>query len=365
MAKYRYSAYIENYNESIKLDLNEFNYDHEPTMNNELLKAINLQKTITHYSNMCHDTTYNLINNIAKYNNIINDNILLTAGSDVGLEYLVNYLVKTITTVYIFYPTYSYFTYLSKKNTKNIKYISFVIEDYEYDIEKYISTYITNDINDENVVIYIVNPNNPTGIIFDRNNIDKILSKYSKFKFIIDEAYIEFCRNQTCVEYIKTYNNLFITRTFSKAYGLAGLRIGYIISDNKNILDLHKYFNESSLSEISKVAANLIFDKIQYYENLIHRINEIKTNFEYFLDENDISYIKTHAGFISIYIGNGESENKFKNIDCEKFIEMLKTQNIYIRNKNEDVNMKGFVRITFGTENTMNIIKKIIINIIN
>jgi histidinol-phosphate aminotransferase len=361
---YRYSAYIEKYNDSIKLDLNEFNFEHDISMTNEILKAINLQKTITHYSNMCYDTTYNLINNIAKYNNINNDNILLTAGSDVGLEYLVNYLVKENTTVYVFVPTYSYFVYLSKNKTKNIIYIPFIVTDYDYNIENYINKYVTNDINDNNVVIYIVNPNNPTGILFNRNYFDTILTKYSKFKFIVDEAYIEYCSNQTCVDYIKNHSNLFITRTFSKAYGLAGLRIGYIISNNNNILELHKYFNESSLTEISKIAANFIYEHIDYYENIINRVNQIRTNFEYFLDENNISYIKTSAGFISIYIGNTDN-NKFKYINCEKFIDILKSHNIFIRSKNEDINMKGYVRITFGPEHIMNRIKEIILNIIN
>jgi len=357
---YRYSTYIEKYNDSIKLDLNEFNFEHEINMTNEILNALNLQKTITHYSNMCYNTTYKLINNIAKYNNIINDNILLTAGSDVGLEYLVNYLVKDITTVYVFVPTYSYFVYLSKYKTKNIIYIPFVITDYYYDINKYIDKYVTNDTNDENVVIYIVNPNNPTGILFNNTNIDTILTKYSKFKFIIDEAYIEFCSNQTCVNYIKNHSNLFITRTFSKAYGLAGLRIGYIISNNNNILDLNKYFNESSLTEISKVSANFIYENILYYETLINRINNIKKDFENFLDENGLSYIKTSAGFISICINS-----KFKDVNCDKFINILKTHNIFIRNKNEDINMKDYVRITFGPEPIMDKIKEIIMSIIN
>ena len=347
---YRYSIYIQKYNESVKLDLNEFNFEHPIEMKNQIFNAMNMQKTITHYSNMYNINTINLINKIAKYNKINNDNILLSAGSDVGLEYLVSYLIKSTTTVYIFVPTYSYFNFLSSNITKNIIYIPFCIDDYDYDIDLYISKYIKNDNLD--VVIYIVNPNNPTGILFDGNKIENILIKYSNFKFIIDEAYIEYCFDKSCVEYINKYSNLFITRTFSKAYGLAGLRIGYILSDNKNILALHKYFNESSLSEISKVAANFIHDNINIYEDLIDTVIRIRKNFEFFLDCNKIVYIKSQASFISFYIGD----------NCDMFIDILKSHNIYIRSKDKDTNMKGYIRISIGTENIMDNIKKIILD---
>ena len=348
---YRYSTLIHNYDECIKLDLNEFNDMHHIGLNNEIFNSLCKPKTITHYSNMCYETTVKLLNFISSYNKIDKDNIILSAGSDVGLEYLVNYLVKPTTMVYIFVPTYSYFYTLASKISSNIIYIPFNVYDYNYNLDTYLSEYIKNDINDENVLIYIVNPNNPTGILFDRSTIEEVFVKYSKFKFIIDEAYIEYCSLNSCIEYINKYSNLFITRTFSKAYGLAGLRLGYISSNKNNIIGLHKYFNESSLSEISKVAANFIFTNIDYYENVIKNLNKRRDDFIFFLNSNNIKYIKSNASFVSIYIGN----------KSEIFTELLKLNDIYIRSKTKDVNMKGFVRISIGTENVMNLIKEIII----
>ena len=355
---YRYSTIIHNYDECIKLDLNEFNDAHHSGLKNEIVNALSMPKTITHYSNMCYDTTIKLLDSISRYNQINKDNIILSAGSDVGLEYLSNYLIKPITTVYIFVPTYSYFNTLASKISNNIIYIPFNIYEDEYNVDTYLSKYIKNDINDENVVIYIVNPNNPTGILFDRSSIEEVFIKYSKYKFIIDEAYIEYCSINSCVNYIQKYSNVFITRTFSKAYGLAGLRLGYIVSNQNNIIGLHKYFNEASLSEISKVAANFIYTNIDYYENLIKKINKRRDDFMEFLNVHKIKYIKTHASFVSIYIGD----------KSEQFIELLKMHDIYIRSKTKDVNMNGFVRISIGTENTMKIINEIIndnISIIN
>lgn len=351
MVEYRYSELINNYDECIKLDLNEFNDMHHSNLKTEIFNSLCKSKTITHYSNMCHETTVNLLNFIATYNKIDKDNIILSAGSDVGLGYLVNHLVKTNTTVYIFVPTYSYFYTLASKMSCNINYIPFDIYDTDYNICNYLSKYIKNDFNDENVVIYIVNPNNPTGILFDEKNIEDVFVKYCNFKFIIDEAYIEYCPNNSCIEYINKFSNIFITRTFSKAYGLAGMRLGYISSNKKNIIELHKYFNESSLTEISKVAANFIFMNIEYYENLIKNLNKRRDEFIIFLNLNNIKYIKSSASFVSIYIGD----------KSELFIEILKTNDIYIRSKTKDVNMHGFVRISIGTENVMNLIKELIV----
>ena len=360
---YRYSTVIPNYRECVKLDLNESNDVHHPGLCHELTQALSSPKTITHYSNMYGDATTQLLAHISNYNKIEQHNIMLTAGSDVGLEYLVKHLVTPTTTVYIFVPTYSYFNSLvvsqnagagaGAAGASGVIYIPFDIYENDYDVNKYLEKYLEkNATNNANAVVYIVNPNNPTGILFNQATIEQAFINYPNVTFIIDEAYIEYCFAHSSVKYCAAYSNVYITRTFSKAYGLAGLRLGYIISHPTNILGLHAYFNEASLTELSKVAANFIYKNIDYYEQAIVRLKQRRDDFTAFLEKHSICSLQSNANFISLYIGS----------ESEQFIELLKSQqHIYIRSKTNDVNMKGFVRISIGSETSMTKIKNFIL----
>lgn len=92
---------------------------------------------------------------------------------------------------------------------------------------------------DKNSVVVISNPSSPIGDIIDREYIIKILEKGQPT--LIDEAYIEFTNEESCIDLIDTYDNLYVTRTFSKAYGSAGTRFGCIFSQKKNIETLTQY----------------------------------------------------------------------------------------------------------------------------
>ena len=172
------------------------------------------------------------------------------------------------------------------------------------------------------------------------------LIKYNQSLFILDEAYIEFSKEYTCIELINKYNNIIVTRTFSKAYGLAGLRLGYIASPLELYKKIFKSYNERSLTEISKIAGLYIMNNINYYKDIINIIIKERESFQDFLKNNNIYYISSKSNFILFYVGNKYNE----------FIKKLEENNIMIRSKNNEI--KGFVRITVGNPNNMNIVKK-------
>jgi len=324
-------------NDIIRLNLNEYDFNHPPNFYSNLLE----KQTVTHYTNIYNDNTVNLLNELSLHNNVNNENILLTAGSDNALEYIVNTFVNINTKVIVLYPTYNYFSVLIK-NKENIKYIknNILIEEYDiYDV-------LINELNNnEDMIVYIVNPNNPIGNKFNKNTMEKLLNEFNSVLFIIDEAYINFLNiNESLSNLIYSNNNLIITRTFSKAYGLAGLRLGYILSNNNYINKISLIYNEKSVTDISKKAGLYVFRNIIYYENIINEVIELRNIFQSFLKDNNIFYIKSNANFVCIYVGN--------NIDL--IIGELKNNNIIVRNKNNDI--KGFMRITIGNFNNMNIL---------
>lgn len=337
---YRYSIPIHNYESSIKLDINEYNFEHPPEFYVTLFEAIKKPKMITHYSNMFCEEHIHLVKNIAKKVNLTDENVLLTSGSDTALEYLSSILF-TNDNVQLFYfvPNYSYMVDYLTKNKKNyIETIPFDVTYDRYKISWYLNKYTTINDND---VIYISNPNNPTGLCVDNNDMEQCLMKYSKLNFVIDEAYIEYMgETNSFASLVTRFPNLYIVRTFSKSYGIAGLRLGYILSQKQNINVIHNYaLNESSLTELSKCAGNYILKHLNHYDKIIEDTIVNRSFFFNFLNEQNIFYIPSNANFVSIYVGK----------NCGDFTHKLQEKGIIVRNKTKDTNMYGFVRITIGT----------------
>lgn len=350
MNQYQICKEITDYESAIKLDLNEFDFDHHPSVIESIQQSILQPKSITHYSNIYNQTTKTLIDKLCQYNQINDTQILLSAGSDDSLEYLINRYINTETHVLVLAPSYSYFEYVIKRKTNNIHYITLDFNntsplDIKYCLEFY------EDII-QNAVVYIVNPNNPLGTLISKDSIELCVKKYKDTLFIIDEAYIEFTFSNTCVDFIHTYENIVITRTFSKAYGLAGIRLGYMIANEKTIKYVKILYNEKNTTNVAKAAGAAIFNNIEYYENIIAQVNEIREDFQSFLNSLNIYYVPSQSNFISFYIG--------KNV--EYFLNLLESDNIYIRNRTTQIDMYGFVRVTIGKKEHMDVLKQVIVD---
>ena len=104
--------------------------------------------------------------------------------------------------------------------------------------------------------ILISNPNNPTGTSVTIDGIERILKRASNAAVLIDEAYYEFC-GITALRHIADYPNLFVSRTFSKVYGMAGMRLGCLFSQAANIEYLHKCQSPYSVNTLAAMAAQV------------------------------------------------------------------------------------------------------------
>jgi histidinol-phosphate aminotransferase len=309
---------------NICLNLNEYDFEHSEEFYNILKTGISRYNIVKYQNSKVADS---LIEKLAKINDVNNENILLSNGSIHGLEILVRlYYNKKI---FVFTPTYSYFDTLV--HNLNVEYIPIDFTSNFVDIPE--------DIDFEDSVVYIVNPNNPTGKLINRNSLELCLKRFKKTIFIVDEAYIDYSIENTCLEFIKTYDNIIITRTFSKGYGLCGLRMGYIIT--KNTTNLKDYFHIHNLSTISLIAANYILDNLSYYKNIIDTIKLNRNDFENFLKEMNISYLKSEGNFITFY-SNDELYN------------YLDINGVLIRKFN------NFYRITIGQKENMEYVKSLI-----
>ncbi|MCX8094253.1 MAG: histidinol-phosphate transaminase [Candidatus Goldbacteria bacterium] len=207
-------------------------------------------------------------------------------------------------------------------------------KNFKHDIDGFIDR-----LSDKTKLVFLCNPNNPTGTIITKKEFERFM-KYVNHRIIVvlDEAYSEYARSPEYpngIKYLKRYSNLIVLRTFSKIYGLAGLRIGYGIAD-KDIVDLidrvRPPFNVNLLAQYAAEAA--LKDK-KHIKNTLKTNNAGKKFLYRLFKRLNIDFIKTYANFIFV---------KFNRSSMEIFKKLLE-KGVIIRPQQEN-----YARITIGTK---------------
>src|SRR3989344_8349724 len=184
---------------------------------------------------------------LAKYCNVNADEIIATNGTDEAIKTIIeSYIEKGKDEIIIPVPTYAMFKFYAQLNEAVIKEISYN-GDLSFPTEQVLSA-----ISDSTKIIVLVNPNNPTGTSINAKDIIKIIEKAKRCNSLVlmDEAYYQFY-GKTAIPFITLYDNLFIIQTFSKAFGLAGLRLGYTISNKNNIRNIQKELSPYSVNIVA------------------------------------------------------------------------------------------------------------------
>ena len=205
--------------------------------------------------------------------------------------------------------------------------------------------------------IVIANPNAPTGLTLTFDEVEKIVSSNPDNLVIMDEAYMAFC-GESCMELVKKYNNLLVTRTFSKSHSLAGLRVGFGIASKEIIDDLNKLkysFNPYNLNTLSiKAAAAAIADS-EYYDDKISKIVATREKTIAQLRELGFECTDSKANFIFA------SSSK---ISASSLAAELRKKGILVRYFNK-AKIDNYLRITVGTDEEMQTLINAIKEILN
>src|SRR3989344_466597 len=313
---------------SIRLDFNENTIGCSPNV-------IKVLRKIQRYPLAMYPEYINLRKNIAKYCNVNTDEIIATNGTDEAIKTIIeSYIEKGKDEIIIPVPTYAMFEFYAQLNEAAIKEIN-----YNNDLS-FPAKNILDVISAKTKIVILVNPNNPTGTSINQKEIIRIIQKAKKCKSIvlIDEAYYQFSR-KTSIPLIKKYDNLFVIQTFSKAFGLAGLRLGYIISNKNNIKVIGKVLSPYSVNTVAAICASEALKDSTYIKNYVKEINKSKKLLCRELFNLGIQFYKTYTNFVLLKIGSQAA------IFCDK----LKELGILVRNRSSDQLLQGCVRITLGT----------------
>ena len=235
-------------------------------------------KKIKNNLNSNHITTYpnlkNLYKLMSKDLKISRENILITAGSDIAIKTCFELLIKKNDKIITIFPTYGMvdvYAQLFQAKQKKIKFK----ENLNLNENE-----ILNNLNKKIKLLIIANPNSPTGTIIKRDTMIKILKKSKKTNtfVLIDECYFGFCK-ETYINKIKSFNNLIISRSFSKAFGMAGCRVG-LLAGNKLIINKLSKFRP--MHEITYFSAYIGEFFLKNKHLISNYIKEVKNGLSYF-----------------------------------------------------------------------------------
>jgi histidinol-phosphate aminotransferase len=269
---------------------------------------------------------------VARHLGIEAEQLLLTNGIDEGIHLLCEAFVEPEDEVLIVVPTFA--MYKISAAATGAKVIDVPAEkDFAFPVRELLTR-----LTPRTRLIAVANPNNPTGMVAACDDLLEVAGAAPNAAVLIDEAYFEFC-GQTMLGAWRDVPNLFVTRTFSKAYGLAGLRAGVLAGDAAQIAMVRKL---ASPYNVNAVALACLPEALADQEYVGRYVNEVclgRNMLQRELSKWGIRCWPSHANFVLAELGSPSSA----------FVSSLREQGILVRDRSSDHGCQGCVRITLGT----------------
>jgi histidinol-phosphate aminotransferase len=310
----------------IKLASNENPYGCSKKVQEEVAKIVNQMSVYPD------DSMYELKESLSKKFNVDNKNIIIGAGSDQVLEFAIHAIepkkVLMANTTFAMYEIYS----------KHIGAEILKTESIFHNLDEF-----REKLHENPDIIFLCLPNNPVGECLDWVEVEKFIEEVDEnILIIIDGAYQEYASFKDKNKKIEPkdilkYKNVLYTGTFSKAYGLGGMRVGYGIANEFIISNLYKLRPPFNITTLSLKAAIVSLSDEEFVKDSISKNFEEMRKYEEFCKSKNLEYIQSYTNFITIFVNNS---TKLSN-------ELLK-KGLIVRN------LAGYgldaIRITIGTE---------------
>lgn len=273
-----------------------------------------------------------IVEHLADYCAVPPNQLMITNGSDQGIELLFRSVGEAGAEAIIPSPNFAMYNQCAKVEGMKI------VEPF-YSKEKGLPTdEIIAAINEKTKIICIANPNNPSGVGVSREDILKIAQAAPDVCILVDECYFEYSLT-TVVDAIPSNPNIVVTRTFSKTWGIPSLRFGYLIANEQNISALLSVRGPYDINQLAVVAAKAALDNPQYTQDYVAEVMQVsKPMLELYLDEQDIDYWPSSGNYLWVFLNQPENVEK-----------VLRAENILVRPKADSDGRIG-LRITLGTK---------------
>ncbi len=231
-------------------------------------------------------------------------------------------------------PTYGMYEVSANINDVEIRYAP-LLEDYQLNL-----AHIETLINEHTKIIWLCSPNNPTGNSLDRDDVEMVLNNFSGL-VVIDEAYINFSRQKSFLQELQEYPNLIVLQTFSKAWGLAGLRLGMAFASKEIIEILDRVKPPYNVNQATQELALKALEELGQVNEMIKEIVDMRNALAtVFVQIPGVEKVyPSDANFLLVKIQ-----------DANKIYNFLLTKGIVVRDRSKVELCEDCLRITIGTE---------------
>ena len=276
-----------------------------------------------------------ILEKIGQYAGVDSSQVLITNGSDHGIDLIYRSVAEPGDEAIVPVPTFAMLSHCAEVCGLNLKTPHYTKEN-GYPLEE-----VKSLITDKTRVITVCNPNSPTGTLLAVEGIVELAQAARHSAILVDECYFEYC-GETVKDYLTEYPNIFITRTFSKTWGLSAFRLGYILSHPDNIEEFLKVRGPYDMNTMAIAIASAALDDPDYmFEYCREVVEEAKPLLLSYLDKKNIEYWPTESNFVLLKPENAVA-----------FEQHLRDNNIYVR-PIKGPGIEGTVRITFGPVTAM------------
>jgi len=258
--------------------------------------------------------------------------LLLTNGVDEAIHLLSETYLEPDDEALIVVPTYSMYRIYAMAAGAEIVTVS-AGKDFQFPAND-----LCKRITSRTRLIAIANPNNPTGTVASGDELLRIARLAPGAALLVDEAYFEFYGQSVLAARIEA-PNLFVARTFSKAYGLAGLRIGVLVGEPGQMAAVRRVSSPYNVNAVALACLPEALRDQDYIQQYVAEVRESRSRLEQALEAGGIQFWRSHANFILARVGG-----------ASPFVELMRRRGILVRDRSSDTGCEGCVRITLGPQ---------------
>jgi len=273
---------------------------------------------------------------VAAHLGLAPEQVALTNGVDEAIHVLFETFLEAGDEILLPVPTYTMYEVYASATDARIVAVQ-ADDDLQFPFERLLAA-----ITSKTKVIAIANPNSPSGSVATRAQLLELAQRASRAVFLVDEAYFHF-HGETVIDLVGTLPNLVVARTFSKAYGLAGLRLGLITGPVELMRWMRRVLSPYSVNSLALACLPPALEDAAYIDWYVSEVLAARTEFEAALDSVKLRRWRTRANFILVDIGPRHAE----------FVHHMRAAGVLVRDRSNDPGCDGRVRITIGTREQM------------
>jgi histidinol-phosphate aminotransferase len=311
----------------MRLDFNENTVGCSPQVIRALRRALN-PEMMTRYPE--YDEGRRML---ASYFKVKPEQLLLANGTDDAIKAVCDAFVDPGDVLLVpapTFPVYEFFNNVSGGKILRIRYD----ENFRLPTDEFVATLKKKKVR----WVALANPNNPTGTQIPKADLKAILLAAPGTVVLVDEAYQDFS-GETILPWIRRYPNLIVSRTFSKAFGLAALRLGCMFADPGLIESLQRGQNPFAVNSLALICAGVAIQHDAPVRKYAEEIRANRTTFFRWLEAQGIPYVPSSANFVLTRVGTQAPE----------IARLLRAKGILVRDWSYDPHLKGYLRFTIGS----------------